>query len=126
MISALAVGALSVGACGGDDGADGSGGGGSETLPAGALEVLALDIAFDAEEYSATAGDVTIAYLGEGQQQHTLVVFDEDNQKVGERLAVGPGDTDTGVFPLAAGAYTLICDVPGHQEAGMVATLNVS
>jgi plastocyanin len=124
MISALAVGALTLGACGGDDGGDGSGGG-SDTVPAGALEVRAIDIAFDAEEYSAAAGDVTIAYVSEGQQQHTLVVFDEGNEKIGERLAVGPGDTDAGVFPLAAGSYTLICDVPGHQEAGMVATLDV-
>jgi uncharacterized cupredoxin-like copper-binding protein len=124
MISAVALGTLALGACGGDDGDSGDGGG--DTIPAGALAVQALDIRFDMEQYDAMAGDVTIAYVSEGQQQHTLLVFDEENQQVGDKLTVAPGATDVGTFDLAAGAYTMICDVPGHQEAGMVAALNVS
>ncbi len=122
MISGLAFSALALGACGGDDGD----GGGSDTVAAGALEVQALDIAFDADEYSATAGEVTIEYVSEGRLQHTLVVFDDANRQIGAKLAVAPGETDVGSFDLAAGSYTMICDVPGHKEAGMVATLDVA
>jgi uncharacterized cupredoxin-like copper-binding protein len=125
MISALALVALPLAACGGDDGGSGGDGGG-DTLPAGALEVVALDIAFDSEEYAATAGDVTIAYVSDGQQPHSLIVVDDDDEQIGDRLAVDPGDTDTGTYELAAGSYALICDIPGHREAGMVATLDVS
>lgn len=121
MISAAALGFLTLGACGGDD----DGGGSSDTVPPGALAVQALDIRFDQEEYAATAGEVTIAYVSEGQQQHTLVLFDEDNQTVGDKLIVAPGATDVGSFDLAAGTYSMICDVPGHREAGMVAQLDV-
>jgi uncharacterized cupredoxin-like copper-binding protein len=53
-------------------------------------------------------------------------VVDESDSQVGDRLAVDPGDTATGTYDVEAGMYTLICDIPGHQEAGMVATLNVS
>jgi uncharacterized cupredoxin-like copper-binding protein len=122
MISAAALGTLALGACGGDDGESGGG----DTIPPGALEVQARDIRFDMEQYDATAGEVTIAYVSAGQQQHTLLVFDEENRQLGDKLSVAPGSTDIGTFDLAAGAYTMICDVPGHQEAGMVATLNVS
>jgi uncharacterized cupredoxin-like copper-binding protein len=126
MISALALGALALGACGGDDDGGGDSGGGFTTAPGGALEVQALDIAFDSDRYEAPAGEVTINYVSEGQQTHSLVLFDESNQKVGDRLAVDPGDTDTGTYELTAGSYTMVCDIPGHREAGMVATLDVT
>jgi uncharacterized cupredoxin-like copper-binding protein len=123
MISVVALGFLTLGACGGDDS---DGGGDSDTVPPGALEVQALDIRFDKDAYEATAGEVTIAYVSEGQQQHTLVLFDEDNTTVGDKLTVAPGATDVGSFDLASGTYTMVCDIPGHREAGMVATLDVS
>jgi plastocyanin len=124
MISAVALGTLGLNACGGDDSGDDAGSG--DTIPADAVQVDALDIAFDMDEYAATAGDVTIAYVSEAQQVHSLVLFDDANEKVGDRLAVDPGRTDVGTFDLAAGTYSMICDIPGHREAGMVATLTVS
>jgi uncharacterized cupredoxin-like copper-binding protein len=127
MISVLAAGALTLVACGGDD--DG-GGETSATTGAGATEdglvVQALDIRFDQEQYDAGAGELTIQYVSEGAQTHSLVVVDESNSQIGDRLAVDPGDTAVGTYEVEAGTYSLICDIPGHQEAGMVATLNVS
>jgi plastocyanin len=123
MISA--VGLLALGACGGDDGGSG-GSGGSGTIPPGSLEVDALDIRFDMDQYEATAGEVTIAYVSKGAQTHTLVLFDADNRVIDPKLEVTPGSTDVGTYDLAAGSYQMVCDVPGHREAGMVATLGVS
>ena len=57
---------------------------------------------------------------------HTLVVFDEKNQKIGETMTVNPGQTKVELFDLPAGTYSLICDIPGHKDAGMVATLTTS
>ena len=103
-------------------------GGGSSALtpPADAdVVVEALDgNKFDKSEYSATAGDNAIAYLGRSSINHTLLVVAPDGQQVGDKLSVTSGKIDEGTFPLPAGTYELICDVPGHT--GMKASLFVS
>jgi uncharacterized cupredoxin-like copper-binding protein len=121
LISLAVAGALTVAACGG-----GSGGSSGDTIPADATVIQALDIKFDQKEYTAPAGEVTIAYESKGQQVHTLVIYDADNQAVGDTLKVNPGATEVATFDLPAGTYTLICNIPGHKEAGMEATLTTS
>jgi len=121
LISLATAGILGLAACGGGDSS-----GSDESVPADALVVEALDIKFDKDAYTSQAGTTDIAYVSEGQQVHTLVVFDENNQKVGETMRVNPGQTQVEAFDLPAGTYTLICDVPGHKDAGMVATLTTS
>ena len=113
---------VGLGACGGGD----DGGGSSDSVPADALVVEALDIRFDQKEYSAAAGQVPISDESKGQLVHTLLVYDESNTVVGETLRVAPGQTQVGTFDLPPGTYSLICDVPGHQDAGMTATLTTS
>jgi uncharacterized cupredoxin-like copper-binding protein len=54
---------------------------------------------------------------------HDLVVYDQDNQVVGETLRVAPGEKTSGTFGRPANTYTLVCDIPGHREAGMLAAL---
>jgi len=120
-VSALAGLTLTVAACGG--------GGTSApppTAPAGALEVDAVPgLKFAQDAYTATAGTVTIAYINEDTQRHTLVVKDADGILIGEKLeVVKKNSIDTGTYELAAGTYTLYCDVPGHGS--MKATLTVS
>ena len=121
LISLATAGILGLAACGGGDSS-----GSDESVPADALVVEALDIKFDKDAYTSQAGTTDIAYVSEGQQVHTLVVFDENNQKVGETMRVHPGETQVEAFDLPAGTYTLICDIPGHKDAGMVATLTTS
>jgi plastocyanin len=130
LISALVAGLLTVTACGsssGSGGSSGSDGASSGTAAAGALTVYAEDIHFDKKAYDATPvdGKVTVDYKSKGQLVHSLVIYDKNNKVVGETLRVNPGKTDTGTFDLPAGTYTMICDIPGHREAGMTATLTV-
>jgi uncharacterized cupredoxin-like copper-binding protein len=125
LISVGVAGLLAIGACSSASGKS-SGGGSSDSVPAGALVVEALDIKFDQKEYDASAGDVTIAYQSKGQIVHTLLVLDQDNTQVGSTLRVEPGQTKVETFDLPAGTYELICDIPGHAAAGMTATLTVS
>ena len=42
------------------------------------------------------------------------------------KLSVTPGQTKTGAVTLAAGTYTIYCDIAGHRAAGMEAKLVVS
>jgi plastocyanin len=117
---AVAVVSLAVLAgCGGDDDSDPTSGGASGD----AVDVVAQDIKFPADTYEATAGTVDMAYRNEGSITHTLVIDGVDGFKL---EVAGNGDTDGGTVELDAGTYTLYCDVAGHREAGMEATLEVS
>ncbi len=105
-------------ACGNDDG------GGSEgPQPSGDADVavVASDLAFDAKTYTATEGSVTFEYIQHGQVPHTLVIDGRSDFK----LSVDDTKSDTGDVELEAGNYTIYCDIPGHRQAGMEATLTV-
>ncbi len=82
--------------------------------------MLAEDISFPEDTYTADAGTVTFRYENVGTIRHTLVIEEVE----GLDLAVdSTGDVDEGSIDLEAGTYTLFCDVAGHRAAGMVADL---
>jgi uncharacterized cupredoxin-like copper-binding protein len=121
-VAIVSVLGLSVVACGG-----GGGSGSTPTAPANPdLTVHAEEIKFDQKAYSVRGGEVKIAYPNDGTQTHTLIVQSPQGDKVGEKLRVAPGKETGGVYQLPAGQYTLYCDITGHREAGMVATLTVT
>lgn len=97
----------------------GGGGSSSDTVPADADVVVKAtnSIAFDESEYSATAGEITIAYQNESSIRHTLIVI-KDGEKVPDfKLVINKkGEVDSGPITLEAGDYTLFCDVPGHSN----------
>lgn len=108
----------------------GAGSSGSGTTAPAAPEPLrigALDIDFDADGYTAPAGDIEMVLVQEGMLPHSLVVERVDGTDVSGRLDVAIDDVDdTTTFSLDAGEYVLYCDVVGHRAAGMEATLTIS
>ena len=71
---------------------------------------------------AAPAGEITFVYSGQGNV-HTLAVEGLEDQL---RLEVdGIGDRDEGSLNLLPGSYVIYCDIPGHREIGMEATLVV-
>ncbi len=104
----------------------GSSGSGTPAAPADAgLVVQAVTgNRFDKAEYTAKAGSVKVAYLGEPSTNHTLLITTPDNTTIGPKLKAQAGGQDEGTFDLAAGTYNMLCDVPGHDQ--MKATLVVS
>ena len=120
--AAIVVLVAAVAACGGDDDT-GAGGSGDASSADTTVEVLAEDISFPQDVYEADAGSIGIVYENVGQIRHTLVIEGESGFKLD---VAGNGDVDEGVIDLDPGTYTLICDVPGHEPAGMVADLVVS
>lgn len=117
-VGAIAVALVIAGCGGGDDApADAPAGTGEVTVEAG-------DLFYDPETLSATAGEIAFTLVNIGDAEHDLVI-----EEVGDVVVIGniaPGETGTGSIELEAGTYTVYCDVPGHREAGMEATLNVS
>jgi FtsP/CotA-like multicopper oxidase with cupredoxin domain/uncharacterized cupredoxin-like copper-binding protein len=70
----------------------------------------------------APPGDVKLSVTNKGTAEHNLTLKGgpaTKNLKVGENSVL-----DLGV--LAAGDYTVICTIPGHEGAGMKSTLTVS
>ena len=118
----LTAAALVLAGCGGgDDQADGQDGG-DAAASGDVVEVLGTDaLAFEPEELTATAGEITVELTSGDAILHTFVI-DERDELVVEAAA---GATATGTIELEAGEYIFYCDVPGHREAGMEGTLTV-
>ncbi len=105
-------------------------GGGSsspaETVPPGAFVVKAVPtLRFDATKYGPiAAGEITFGYVNEDSIRHTLIIAKDDQKVPNFKLVINKkSDVDSGPVTLDAGTYTLICDVPGHNN--MKATLVV-
>lgn len=87
------------------------------------ITVVATDLRFSGATFRATAGPVEVTYRNDGQVEHTLVIEEVD----GFKLDVPKhGDVDKATVDLEPGSYTIFCDVPGHRDAGMQATLAVA
>ena len=88
------------------------------------------------------AGDVTVSFENEGAIKHKLVILktdvpadslevhdgkvhEHDYAEIGEIEGVAPGTSKSATFDLEPGTYALICNLPGHYQAGMYATLTV-
>jgi plastocyanin len=89
----------------------------------GNVDVEALStLKFDSDAYTAPAGKVQFNYTG--ATGHTLLV--KDPKFDGFRLTTDAGGPKKGSVLLTPGTYRIYCDVPGHEAAGMWATLTVS
>jgi plastocyanin len=97
------------------------------TIPADAgLVVKAIpSIRWDANAYTATAGDIKVFLANDDSVKHVLVVL-QDDKVVGdlELIVNKRGDFDEGTINLKAGEYRIYCSIPGH--GGMKSTLTVS
>ena len=97
------------------------------TIPADAdLVVKAIpSIRWDANAYTATAGDIKVFLANDDSVKHILVVL-KDDKVVGDlELVVNKrGDFDEGTITLEAGEYRVYCSIPGHGN--MNSTLTVS
>lgn len=120
-VFAALVAIFALSACGGGTSAP------AQTIPsdAGLIVKNVKSIRFDKSEYSAAAGNVKVVTVNEDTVRHTLLVIKDGVKVPNFKLVVAEeGAIDVGEINLAAGSYTLICDVPGHQN--MKATLTVS
>jgi plastocyanin len=118
---------LAAAACGGGDDGDsdqaGNGGGGGGA----ALELVGgpgSELKFDKTSLEASAGEVTISMVNEGDLPHNVAIEGNGVDEVGE--IVQNGGTSTVTANLEPGEYTFYCSVPGHREGGMEGTLTVS
>ncbi len=108
-------------------GARGHDGGFADT-PAAQTVAVRVDptgrLAWEQAEYTARAGDVTFVVSSPAGLVHNFGVEGPGVSAHSQPFAGGTTHrfTLTGLQP---GSYRVVCTVPGHREAGMVATLHV-
>lgn len=121
-LAALALVALVIAACGGGGAASVPP---ATPLPSGVIAVEAKEYAFTPSTISVPAGSVTFSIKNAGTQEHEFEVFKGD-QVVDEVEGIVPGLTRDATMTLAAGEYTFMCKLNGHDQLGMKGTLTVT
>jgi uncharacterized cupredoxin-like copper-binding protein len=90
-----------------------------------AIELVAREFSLSPKDMIAQAGDVALVVKNNGELEHNLVVESPDGRAVVQVAILEPGEMRRVHAVLPAGTYRLYCSLPGHKEAGMVATLRV-
>ena len=81
-------------------------------------------LAYNTKQLSAKAGTVTITMANMSPLEHNVTVA--EGSKVLGATPTFKGASMTLTLKLKPGKYTFYCSVPGHRQAGMEGTLNVS
>jgi uncharacterized cupredoxin-like copper-binding protein len=89
-----------------------------------AIDITLSDFVIAPKAIDATAGTVTFKVTNTGKSPHNFAVV-SNGQEVKKTKNLVNGQSDTLEMDLTAGTYQVICDIPGHKEAGMVGTLTV-
>lgn len=81
-------------------------------------------LAYDTKTLSAKAGTVTITLKNNAPLEHDVTIA-QASTVLGKTPTFRAGSRNVTV-KLSRGTYTFYCSVPGHRQAGMEGTLNVS
>jgi uncharacterized cupredoxin-like copper-binding protein len=84
-------------------------------------KVTAKEFAFTPKAITVDDGTVQFVVTNAGATEHTFVI---DALGVKSR-PIRPAETVVLTATALKGTYVIYCDIPGHKEAGMVATLAV-
>jgi plastocyanin len=81
-------------------------------------------LSYNTKTLSAKAGTVTITMANMSPVEHNVTIA--EGSKVLGATPTFAGGSKTLTLKLRPGKYTFYCSVPGHRQAGMEGTLNVS
>jgi plastocyanin len=103
-------------------------GGNTNPQPAGSIMVTMTEYKFDPSTIQVASGKVVFYLVNAGNNQsHDMIIKDSAGKIVAGSSLVTAGDTLVfTVDTIAPGAYTFICDQPGHEQSGMKGTLTVT
>ena len=94
-------------------------------LPSGVVAVEAKEYSFTPSALTVPAGDVTFSVRNIGNEEHRFEIYQGETLVDGiESLDVGL--TDEVTVTLAAGPYSYLCKLNGHDQLGMKGTLTVT
>ena len=89
------------------------------------VQITVREFRFDPKEVTVKPGDLSFVVKNVGEIEHNFVIEDAAAKKVTEIASILPDRSEQVRVTLRAGKYTIVCSLPGHKDAGMVATLTV-
>lgn len=81
---------------------------------------------FEPAALTAKAGEVTVTYKNPSAVPHNLAILGSDGKPLGNEMKIITNSEGTTTATVEAGTYKFICEVPGHEQGGMVGELTVS
>ncbi len=90
------------------------------------VEIKAFEFAYDPKDLTVRAGEITFVVENTGAIEHNFVIEAAGGQTVAQIPNIGVRRTAELRVTLQPGAYTQVCTLPGHREAGMVGTITVT
>lgn len=98
---------------------------GEEDQP-GVVEIVLREFAFEPRPLKVKTGTVRFLLMNRGTVEHDFAILAvKEHNEHGKHL-VKPGETKTVEIELPPGTYEAVCTIPGHREAGMVVSIEVS
>jgi uncharacterized cupredoxin-like copper-binding protein len=94
-------------------------------VPSGTIAIEAKEYSFTPSSITVPAGSVTFSVKNAGNEEHEFEIFQGD-KVVDEIEGIVPGLTKSASVTLAAGDYTFLCKLNGHDQLGMKGTLTVT
>ncbi len=85
------------------------------------VRIVGTDYKFEPDHITVKAGKINFTVLNNGQVAHNFKI-PEKNVGFAQN---DPGQSTTVTVVLEPGTYRFVCDLPGHQERGMVGTITV-
>jgi uncharacterized cupredoxin-like copper-binding protein len=99
--------------------------GGGSSGGSGNITVTEKEFSITPNKVSAPAGNITFTIKNTGSVAHDIAVNVNGTEKASP--LVQPGKTETWSVTIdTAGTYDMYCSVPGHKEAGMDGSLEVT
>jgi len=89
------------------------------------ISSVAGALKWDKAQYTAKGGDVTFVVKNLGPTPHQLGV-ETSTTKYESGVLAPNSTTNLTIKGMTAGDYDIVCNIPGHKAAGMVAKLTVS
>jgi plastocyanin len=91
------------------------------------VQVIAQEFSFTLSREEVPAGAVIVEFVDRGQDEHNLHLSPTaGGSEAGVFANTQPEHHEDETFNMKPGAYTLFCSLPGHEAAGMKATLSVN
>ena len=87
--------------------------------------IKAEEFRFTPKEITIRPGEVIFSVKNEGALEHNFAIEDATGKKVAGIASILPEKTDQLRVALRVGRYAMVCDLPGHKDAGMLGSLTV-
>ena len=98
---------------------------GADAPRAAVIGVTLADFAITPKTITVPAGRVRFDVVNRGVVEHDFHIPALEGRHAHAQRLLAPGERRTFAYAVRPGTYEVVCTIPGHREAGMVAVLEV-